>query len=341
MTKEYIEKWFSSSMEERRKHVNVLEQLQAEYPYFQLGSWMAALIQEEAYESWFCLQTLDHLHPVSYAVTLNNAQLIKEGPSLDWVEEEAELVSEGTVDVEGNTEEIVIVEEPIEEVVNDEEETEEEKTVEKESTEEEIVVEETELAEEEILVDETKEEEVDEEVAIEEKVENTTIDIKRLKDEVVKVSGDFFHKEREEMPDALEEIAESFKGETDPVDDDQSLMVVMSFSEWLNYLHEQSLKSAAEEESKRALRAMWQREKLGFDVDEEKETEIPEQVFEMAYKSISNHEEIVSEPMAIVHEKQGRWEEAKEIYNKLILRNPEKSSYFADKIKEIEKKQII
>ncbi|MBK21473.1 MAG: hypothetical protein CMP63_04030 [Flavobacteriales bacterium] len=55
----------------------------------------------------------------------------------------------------------------------------------------------------------------------------------------------------------------------------------------------------------------------------------------MAKKSIEDSEEIVTETLAKVYADQGNIEKAKSIYNQLILKNPEKKSYFATLIKDL------
>ncbi|HRP89166.1 MAG TPA: tetratricopeptide repeat protein [Edaphocola sp.] len=117
---------------------------------------------------------------------------------------------------------------------------------------------------------------------------------------------------------------------------DQSLLVMMSFSEWLNFLQNKTIKELEEEEEKRALKALWQKQKMTEAIEEEND-EIPAEVFEMAVNSISREGGIVSESMAIVYEKQGKYKDAIDIYKKLILNNPNKSTYFADKIENLQK----
>lgn len=55
----------------------------------------------------------------------------------------------------------------------------------------------------------------------------------------------------------------------------------------------------------------------------------------MAKKSIEDSEEIVTETLAKIYSKQGNTAKAKSIYNQLILRNPEKKSYFASLIRDL------
>lgn len=149
---------------------------------------------------------------------------------------------------------------------------------------------------------------------------------------------DYFHEETKGMDSDLSALAADFKQNKEdlPVKEDQSLLRIMTFAEWLEYLKQLHIKKTEEEESKRALKAMWQREKLAKAMEAEEE-EIPDEVFNMAIKSIHLEEEIISESMAQVYEKQENWEKAIEIYKKLSLRNPEKSSYFAEQIKKLEK----
>lgn len=58
-------------------------------------------------------------------------------------------------------------------------------------------------------------------------------------------------------------------------------------------------------------------------------------VNEILRKSGDREFKIVTETMAIIYLKQGHKDKAIEIYNKLILANPEKSSYFANEIEKI------
>lgn len=116
--------------------------------------------------------------------------------------------------------------------------------------------------------------------------------------------------------------------------DDKSLMVMMSFMDWIQHLDTKSREEQQEEKEKRALRTAWQKEKLNAIVDEGSD-EIPESIFKQAMESVSPESGIVSESLAQLLAQQGKTGSAIEMYKKLSLRNPEKSAYFADLIRKI------
>lgn len=141
----------------------------------------------------------------------------------------------------------------------------------------------------------------------------------------------------EDIPADVEELGKHHPKEEDKKDP-KSLMVMMSFSEWLMHYKTQKAKALEEEEDKKALKTMWQKEKLAAALEEEND-EIPEDVFEMAVNSITNEDDLVSESLAEIHHKQGRYDKAIDMYRKLSLRNPQKKVYFARKIEEILKEK--
>lgn len=118
--------------------------------------------------------------------------------------------------------------------------------------------------------------------------------------------------------------------------EEKSLLVMMTFGEWLLYMQSKNKKEKEEEADKKALKTMWQKQKLAAAIEEEDE-EIPETVFEMAVNSISRNDELVSESLAQVYVKQGKVKQAIEVYRKLSLQNPEKNVYFAAKIENLQK----
>ncbi len=134
-------------------------------------------------------------------------------------------------------------------------------------------------------------------------------------------------------------IPEDLPGkEVSPADEAKSLMVVMSFSEWLVYFKRRKEQEKEEVEGQRAVKTMWQKEKLAAALEEENE-EIPEKVFEMAVNSITKEDDLVSESLAEIYSKQGKFDKAIEMYRKLSLRNPQKKAYFARKIEVLLKEK--
>ncbi len=116
------------------------------------------------------------------------------------------------------------------------------------------------------------------------------------------------------------------------------LMRMMSYADWLNHFKSHSQKAQEEEKDQKALKTMWQKEKLAAAQEEENE-EIPENVFEMAVNSITREDGMASEPLADIYAKQGKYDAAIDMYKKLSLRNPQKSAYFARKVEEILKEK--
>lgn len=134
-------------------------------------------------------------------------------------------------------------------------------------------------------------------------------------------------------------IPEDLPGkEVSPADEAKSLMVVMSFSEWLLYFKKRKEQEQEEVEGQKAVKTMWQKEKLAAALEEENE-EIPEKVFEMAVNSITKEDDLVSESLAEIYSKQGKFDKAIEMYRKLSLRNPQKKAYFARKIEVLLKEK--
>ncbi len=145
---------------------------------------------------------------------------------------------------------------------------------------------------------------------------------------------DYFLQQGEKISAELPEDIDSFKDQ----DPDRSLMVMMSFSEWLLHFKSTTERQKEESNDQKALKTMWQKEKLAAAIEEENE-EIPENVFEMAVNSITREDGLASESLADIYIKQGKLDKAVDMYRKLSLRNPQKSAYFARKIDELQKEK--
>lgn len=117
-------------------------------------------------------------------------------------------------------------------------------------------------------------------------------------------------------------------------EEDKSLMVMMSFTDWLNHFKQKSDTEREEVREKKALKTAWQKEKLAEAADEELD-EIPEPIFKQAMDSISMESSLISESLAEILAMQGKKDKAVAMYKKLIVRNPEKSNYFNNKIQEL------
>lgn len=59
---------------------------------------------------------------------------------------------------------------------------------------------------------------------------------------------------------------------------------------------------------------------------------------DISIPGLEENDEIVTETLADIYEQQGHYNKAKEAYQKLILKFPEKSTYFASRIQELEKR---
>ncbi len=101
------------------------------------------------------------------------------------------------------------------------------------------------------------------------------------------------------------------------------------------YFKTKKEQEAKEAKSKEALTAMLQQQKLSVVAGEENDV-IPEAVFKQAISSISPQENLATEALAEILVKQGKTEQAIEMYEKLSLKYPEKSAYFATKSKKLQ-----
>ncbi len=139
----------------------------------------------------------------------------------------------------------------------------------------------------------------------------------------------------EEVVDFVANNKNRIETKQQPVEAEQQVLVTMSFNDWLLHFKKIKEKEEKEQESKQALRAMWQKQKLTLAAEEENEM-VPESVFTRAINSINMPDNAISEVYADILANQGKKERAIEMYRKLSLINPEKNSYFASKIKNLE-----
>lgn len=64
------------------------------------------------------------------------------------------------------------------------------------------------------------------------------------------------------------------------------------------------------------------------------------EVEDLSERSTTLNGPLVTESYAKILSRQGRFEQAIEVYKKLLVKNPEKSAYFAEKIADLEKKML-
>ena len=152
-------------------------------------------------------------------------------------------------------------------------------------------------------------------------------------------TADYFRQQGEKVSEEIPEEIKEYKAPVNMMTEaEKSLMVMMSFTEWLLHFRDTSARHQEEKKEQKALKTMWQKEKLAAAIEEEND-EIPENVFEMAVNSIAKEDGLASESLAEIYIKQEKYDKAIEMYRKLSLRNPQKSTYFARKIEEVLKEK--
>lgn len=193
-----------------------------------------------------------------------------------------------------------------------------------------------EVTEVEVVAEETGAGSADEQIVTAEEQGRMPKDEKPLISPVY--TEDYFLQQGEKISVELPSEISSLKPVENKATIAKSLMVMMSFSEWLLHFKNTAEKQIEETKDQKALKTMWQKEKLAAAIEEENE-EIPENVFEMAVNSITKEDGLASESLAEIYIKQGKYDKAMDMYRKLSLRNPQKNAYFALKIEEILKEK--
>ncbi|PSL25927.1 hypothetical protein [Chitinophaga ginsengisoli] len=126
-------------------------------------------------------------------------------------------------------------------------------------------------------------------------------------------TDDYFAYKRMKEPEQAEELNEKGAAE------------MKSFTSWLREMKH----TFAEKASKQ-----WYHQQMHRSY-EDADPEVSEAVEKMAMESITLNDDIVSETLAEIWARQHQYQTAIHIYQKLSLLNPNKSAYFAQKIKEL------
>ncbi|MET6998179.1 hypothetical protein [Chitinophaga defluvii] len=106
---------------------------------------------------------------------------------------------------------------------------------------------------------------------------------------------------------------------------EKGMAEMKSFTDWLRQMKDSFAGKAQKD---------WYHQHLHH-IYEDEEPEVSEAVEQMAMKSITLNDDIVSETLAEIWARQHQYQSAIHIYQKLSLLNPDKSAYFAQKIAEL------
>ncbi len=123
--------------------------------------------------------------------------------------------------------------------------------------------------------------------------------------------------------------------EYESVSPDAQLSQHLTFSKWLQNLKANQQSKQKDQERIEQVKAEWQQQRI-LEMQEDDPEPINDAVFNMIINSVTENEEIISEPLAELYLKQGHNKKAISIYQKLILKYPDKSAYFAGLIRKLE-----
>jgi tetratricopeptide (TPR) repeat protein len=126
-------------------------------------------------------------------------------------------------------------------------------------------------------------------------------------------TDDYFAYKRLKEPERAEDLNEKGMAE------------MKSFTEWLREMKDDFAQKASKD---------WYHQQL-HRIYEDEDPEVSETVEKMAMESITLNDDIVSETLAEIWARQHQYQTAIQIYQKLSLLNPNKSTYFAQKIQEL------
>lgn len=113
----------------------------------------------------------------------------------------------------------------------------------------------------------------------------------------------------------------------------------VSFSDWMEHFHPPVLDISAPKQSENKVR-FWDSEK---NVEQKENSTTPESnkktgiAQQLAERSVSENQDVVSETLAKLYAKQGYRDKAAQMYARLALLFPEKSTYFAAEIEKLKK----
>lgn len=332
-----INDWLGNPQTLQNIHSDTLNELSEQYPYFNIGLILQQLknaghlndIQlitniNPVYKAILTAEYHDSYTPIHYHETTIENQIHTETEAEENIVEEetisaADITPEAEATIQAHHEAEAVIAEEI--IVTPEEEDTNENTATIPATHEIEIIQ--------------KEADTKQEMPIFTEAELTLDELYKQEAPIM----DYFASEGLKIAHEIPEDISSLKKESTTTlnwNDENKPMVVMSFTEWLTFITKKKAKEQAELESKSALKALWQKEKLAQAIEEESE-EIPEEVFEMAVNSIAQQDEIVSETMADIYARQNKIEKAIDMYKKLSLQHPEKNAYFAEKIASLQK----